>query len=335
MHGPCGRTAHRFPFLEDIQYKEFLAHPPAGGITVAGQRGNYTRFLLPAYSPTPVRSHCRAGMSRNNYGLDLSAGPGKHVAVAAQNSIDFGELRSLRAPLASGTLVLAAVCRFGSRDAGPMERSVLPLLADGERARLGSLRNPGARARYLASRLLVKTVCGTLDELPARSIETAHAPDGSLLVGGTLVPYNAGIAHTAGAAALVLSASPSIGIDIEKIRKPPLGVAQKYFSAAEYRSLVRSRGAATRFFRLWTLKESLAKLMGMGLVESLRRYEFSISGDALSCGEVGGAALQSVRFESRLAGRHVLAVAIGAPAANLVLVRPVRCVDLLRRADSR
>ncbi|HSV95440.1 MAG TPA: 4'-phosphopantetheinyl transferase superfamily protein [Spirochaetota bacterium] len=261
------------------------------------------------------------------YGLDLSARRDKHDAVAALRTIHLHEISGIRASMADGQFALAAVCRFGSRDPGLLEESVVPMLAGGERARFESLKNPEARIRYLASRLLAKTICGALDALPATSIETAHAPDGSFAVRGTRVRYHAGISHTAGAAALVLSASAAVGIDIERLRKPPLAVARKYFSGEECRVM----GAAA-FFRLWTLKESLAKLEGSGVPGSLRRYEFVIDGEAVSCMKEGGGAALSLRFESAVLGRHVLGVALGSPGAGLVLIGPVRCGELLRYA---
>jgi phosphopantetheinyl transferase len=266
------------------------------------------------------------------YDLDLSADRDKHGAVTALRTIHINELRGIRAPLADGVFALAAVCRFSTRDSGMLEGRVTPVLADGERARFGSLRNPCARAQYLASRLLVKTICGVLDGLPATSIETAHAPDGSFAVRGTRVRYRASIAHTPGAAALLLSASVPVGIDIERLRKAPLAVARKYFSEDEYRTVEGAPDPSAAFFRLWTRKESLAKLEGVGVLESMRRYKSPIDGDSVSNGGRGGGAAGSFRFESLELERHVLGIALGDPDAGVVLVRSVRCGDLLRLA---
>ncbi|MCU0845656.1 MAG: 4'-phosphopantetheinyl transferase superfamily protein [Spirochaetes bacterium] len=267
-----------------------------------------------------------------DYGLDLSARRDTHDAVAALRTIQLDEIPGIRDSFAEGPCAFAALCRFGPRDSRLLEESVLPMLADGERARFESLRNPRARAQYLASRLLVKTIVGVLDCLPASSIETAHAPDGSFVVRGTRVHYHASIAHTTGAAALLLSASVPVGIDIERLRKPPLAVARKYFSADEYRTIGGATDPSAAFFRLWTLKESLAKLEGAGVIESLRRYEFALDGEKVSLGGGGGGAAGPFRFESVMLEHHVLGMAFGDPGVAAVLVRPVRCGELLRYA---
>ncbi len=269
-----------------------------------------------------------------DYGLDLSARHDNHDAVAALRTIQLDEIPGIRDSFAEGPCAFAALCRFGPRDSRLLEESVLPMLFGGERVRFDSFRNPGARAQYLASRLLVKTIVGMLESLPASSIETAHAADGRFVVRGTSMHYNASIAHTPGAAALLLSASVPVGIDIERLRKPPLAVARKYFSADEHRTIGGATDPSAAFFRLWTLKESLAKLEGAGVIESLRRYEFLIDGDAVSCREEGASAAASRRFESAVLGSHVLGIALGDPGAGLALVRPARCGELLKFADS-
>ena len=70
------------------------------------------------------------------------------------------------------------------------------------------------------------------------------------------------LSHTNGAAICAVSDRP-VGCDIEKIRPYNTGIAKKYFPDL---SLVSER----IFFTRWTECESLAKLHGTGIIQSLK-----------------------------------------------------------------
>ncbi len=77
--------------------------------------------------------------------------------------------------------------------------------------------------------------------------------------------------------ALCAISDAEVGCDVEKIRKPPLSVVKKYFSAAEREyvsSAVTDDERAYRFFRVWTLNESVMKATGQGF--SLSPSSFSV-----------------------------------------------------------
>lgn len=66
-----------------------------------------------------------------------------------------------------------------------------------------------------------------------------------------------------GAYALLAVDSESVGCDIEKNEKPHEGVARRVFTPSELKWM--SLSPERRFYELWTLKESAAKLDGRGL----------------------------------------------------------------------
>lgn len=268
-------------------------------------------------------------MSRINYGLDTGRLRSEHAAVTGIKNIGFGTIEGLCGACAAGEISLIAVCRFRAHDLEFLLRTVVPVLSDGERLRLEALRNNGARAQFLASRLLVKAVCGALEGRPARSVETTHGPDGRFILAGTTVRHQAGISHTGDAAAFVLSAAP-VGVDIERLRRPPVAVARKYFSSGERAAVEGAEDPSAVFFRLWTLKESLAKMKGEGIMGVLRNYEFAMDGDSVRCLNLATGGSPQARFESLILGRHAVGAAFAAvpKAAQTVLAGPVGCREL-------
>ena len=78
------------------------------------------------------------------------------------------------------------------------------------------------------------------------------------------------VTHTKGLAAVAVGEMP-VGVDAERIRPYPVKVAERYFPAAERTDLARGDDAA--FYRVWTGKEALAKLMDIPLLEVLRQPE--------------------------------------------------------------
>lgn len=82
------------------------------------------------------------------------------------------------------------------------------------------------------------------------------------------------ITHSGEWVAVALS-SGCVGVDVEKMRKIPEGVARRFFSEAENNWLDSAKTEAERkdiFFTLWTLKESFLKAIGKGLTKSLSSF---------------------------------------------------------------
>ena len=84
------------------------------------------------------------------------------------------------------------------------------------------------------------------------------------------------IAHTEGVVAMAVCRHARVGVDVEKIDRAPLAVAERFFSAAETAELRALPGDAQprRFMRLWTLKEAYLKAIGTGLAGGLDRMSF-------------------------------------------------------------
>lgn len=67
----------------------------------------------------------------------------------------------------------------------------------------------------------------------------------------------------------------SVGCDIEIINKYNEKVAERFFTASEQNVLKNSENKSADFIRLWTLKESVLKLTGVGVGGELLNYNFS------------------------------------------------------------
>lgn len=66
-----------------------------------------------------------------------------------------------------------------------------------------------------------------------------------------------------------------VGVDVERMRKVPEGVAYRFFSESEKLMLDKAENdfeKAHIFFTLWTLKESFLKAIGKGLTKSLGTF---------------------------------------------------------------
>jgi 4'-phosphopantetheinyl transferase len=69
--------------------------------------------------------------------------------------------------------------------------------------------------------------------------------------------------------------SAGVGVDVERMRKVPEGVAHRFFSEKENKMLQNAENEMQKaeiFFTLWTLKESFLKAIGKGLTKSLGSF---------------------------------------------------------------
>jgi 4'-phosphopantetheinyl transferase len=90
----------------------------------------------------------------------------------------------------------------------------------------------------------------------------------------TDVQYN--ISHCKNHISAVIS-NDHVGIDIENIREFSRHAAERILSKDELLYISKSQTPNKDFFKLWTLKESYIKSIGMGLSYPMRNVNFDIS----------------------------------------------------------
>lgn len=161
-------------------------------------------------------------------------------------------------------------------------------LADAQRSLAGEL-----AARYLFASRFGRT-------LPNEPFTTGEKgkpfPDGF-----ENIHFN--ISHSGKWVAIAFSDS-AVGVDVEKIRKVPEGVANRFFSQPEkdwINSCPDETSKADVFFTLWTLKESFLKAIGKGLTKNLNSFTVSPIADGnfllINDPESHGYSLKNFHFE--------------------------------------
>jgi 4'-phosphopantetheinyl transferase len=120
-----------------------------------------------------------------------------------------------------------------------------------------------AREVFGAAKYLVEVV----DERPVVTLEGARAPAAVSL------------SHSGEVVLCGLAPSGLLGVDVERIRarKQWDGLAEFALHPSELRRLAELPDAARwrGFYRIWTLKEALAKALGVGLALPFNRISFS------------------------------------------------------------
>ncbi len=96
------------------------------------------------------------------------------------------------------------------------------------------------------------------------------------------VKYN--ISHSHDYSICVFS-SNAIGVDIEKIRKVNINIANQFATPNEINYILSSENQVfQRFFTIYTLKESYFKMLGDNL-NNIKNIEFTINNNTISCSD--------------------------------------------------
>lgn len=170
------------------------------------------------------------------------------------------------------------------------------LLDTTDRARLARLRRPLDRARFVAGRVLVRTLIGERCAVAPERVELGVDARGRLRV---VAPADApwvSLAHAGDAIVVALSPVGRVGVDLEPLAAAVPALERIALTPAERRSLLALPPADRPLaaLRAWTVKESYAKLVGRGL---------GIEPTALSLARIDGRRRVEVRsFVAPIAG---------------------------------
>lgn len=137
------------------------------------------------------------------------------------------------------------------------------------------------RQRFLVTRGVIRTLLSEYDKstAPADWIFSA-SPNGKPFISAPrlseVLYFN--ISHSKDRIVFALARHPQIGLDIEAVAKERdvLSIGRRYFSEAEYEALklLPVEHRESRFYDLWTLKESCIKANDCELVMSLKQFVF-------------------------------------------------------------
>lgn len=176
------------------------------------------------------------------------------------------------------------------------------ILAPEEAARAARIVRGPQRRRYMIARSSLRVLLAQTFGIEVRAVPLANDDFGKPILTGDLhgrLGFN--LSHSGDLALIAIGPQLAIGVDIEPIARPRLGVAEKYFSSAENEALGTLSGAALAagFTRLWTRKEAVAKAVGLGLRLPLDKFDAPL--EQAACTHLTGC-----RFDPTLVQRLAL-----------------------------
>ena len=144
------------------------------------------------------------------------------------------------------------------------------VLSPEEKERGTKYRDRDAGLRWMAARTFLRSILAAYTETPPRDIQLLVSDQGKpFLAGKNPLSLRFNITHSGEYAIVAISREHSVGVDIEKI-KPNFdyeSIMSISFSNNErklFSGLAESERLNT-FYRIWTLKEAVAKAIGTGL----------------------------------------------------------------------
>jgi 4'-phosphopantetheinyl transferase len=187
-------------------------------------------------------------------------------------------------PLAPGDVQIWKV------DIAPVATAIpglLPRLSPDEHERARRFVFDRHRFRYVRTRAALRSILGRHLQMPASEVALRTAPGGKTFLADASASLYFNVSHSSDLALIALTRGGEIGVDLEAVRPRVddwVMLAQRYFAAEEVEAL-EGYSAAERvqaFFRVWTRKEAIVKLLGDGLRMPLDRFIVPLDETAVS-----------------------------------------------------
>jgi 4'-phosphopantetheinyl transferase len=173
---------------------------------------------------------------------------------------------------------------------------LLPRLAADEHERANRFVFDRHRFRYIRTRAALRALLGRHLNVSPADVALTTAPGGKPFLADTRASLFFNVSHSGDLALIALTRGGEIGIDLEAVRPRAddwVALARRYFAAEEVEELesYTSADRVQAFFRGWTRKEAIVKLLGDGLRMPLDRFvvpldETAIAPVRLSDGEM-------------------------------------------------
>ncbi|WP_329564301.1 4'-phosphopantetheinyl transferase family protein [Kitasatospora sp. NBC_01266] len=142
-----------------------------------------------------------------------------------------------------------------------------------------SLGHPEARARFVASRLLLKTTAAAVFDCPPHLLDVAYRLGGRPYLRGC-EHLDISLSHTERLMLVGLSRRGVIGVDAEAAARRMYGTGVELYACTEQeRAALEALPVERRndaLVRLWTLKEAYSKAIGAGLRLRFTRFGFPL-----------------------------------------------------------
>lgn len=150
--------------------------------------------------------------------------------------------------------------------------TLLQYLPEAGKLRVRNRQNLTSKLQTVAGELLARYSVGHYLGKPDQEINIVFGENGKPRI-GNLADAHFNISHS-GHYVVCAVATTEIGIDVERIRKVNLRIAERFFSSSEIADLMASEeGNRMQYFiTLWTIKESYLKAIGRGLTQHLNSF---------------------------------------------------------------
>ncbi len=139
--------------------------------------------------------------------------------------------------------------------------------------KISSMHSDTDKKTTVCGEAMAKIVIGGKLHLSPENVEIIKNAKGKPYV---IAPIYFNWSHSQTYTAVALSEN-EIGVDIEKLREPDFKMTKKFCTRRE-EDFVKD---AETFFKIWTLKESYLKCIGVGIAGGLKSIEFYIKADSI------------------------------------------------------
>ncbi|KCZ97906.1 putative 4'-phosphopantetheinyl transferase [Hyphomonas polymorpha PS728] len=147
-----------------------------------------------------------------------------------------------------------------------------------ERKRAAAFITPQLQRRWIAARAGMRGILASVLGVAPQAPVFVLGPHGRPELAGGNSPHSFNLSHSDALAAFSVSEA-AVGVDVERIKALPEGVAGMVFSKTEIAALEAAPedARAVVFYRYWTAKEAVLKALGTGLSVSGRSFTIDIS----------------------------------------------------------
>lgn len=199
------------------------------------------------------------------------------------------------------------------------------LLTPEEHAKWQRYRFDKDKHQHLVTRALIRDTLSRYEtQVAPQDWRFELNPHGKPAIANALAqPLFFNLSHTQNLAALAVTRTADVGVDVEKIKQVEQvrGLAERCFADSEIDYVFSGAKNAVmwRFFKLWTLKESYIKARGCGLSLSLQSVVFAPKDNPLTVAfdpshDDCSAAWSFRNWE--VGSEHLMSLAINVPAAH-------------------
>lgn len=138
---------------------------------------------------------------------------------------------------------------------------------------------PEHRSRFVIARGLLRDILSFYTHLSPTTLEFDYGIHGKPFLKNNASNIHFNLSHSEDAVLIGITTHAEIGVDIQKIEARPLDdIAKRFFSSKEYEELKQfsDEKRIRMFYRLWTGKEALVKVMGQGLYVTLNSFTVAL-----------------------------------------------------------